>query len=100
MRNALKFYFDVCGHAPFPMDMLTMDECFPTTVVDGLAIVNSMTPLSGFPPPEKTASELPKRKINLTVITTDRYWQPKIAHWNKRGWTVGVIREELNERVI
>ena len=99
MTQAFKYDFDVHGGDPFPMEMLAMDGCYPTTVVDGRTILDSMKPPQGqLPLLEDKAPDQPQFKINLTVVTTDSYWQPKVAHWNKFGWKVGAIRTERNER--
>lgn len=94
MIQAFKYNFDVHGRSAFPMLMLSMEGCFPTTVVDGDRIRESFFPA---PLPVGQTQREPV-KVNLTIITTDHYWQPKIEHWNSQGWTVGAIRTEPNWR--
>lgn len=98
MSSAFKYNFNVHGKTPFPMAMLSMEGCFPTTVVDGVNILDTLKPIETAPLLDATPPERGTTTINLTIITTDRYWQPKIEWWNKQGWTVGATRTELNER--
>lgn len=98
MSQAFKYTFDVHGRGLFPVEMLTMEGCYPTTVVDGRAILDSIMKLPEHVPLLEDKTPELQFKINLTILTTDHYWQPKIAHWNKFGWTVGTIRTEYNER--
>lgn len=101
MNYAFKYNFDVHGKTPFPMLMLGMEGCFPTTVADGDRIMASYSLAHAhLPLLENKAPEREPVKLNLTIITTDRYWQPKIAHWNKFGWTVGATRTEYNKRTV
>lgn len=98
MRSAFKYSFNVHGKTMFPVAMLSMEGCFPTTVADCERMVDSfMLPLPSMPLLEDRPPEQEPSIINLTIITTDRYWQPKIDHWNKQGWTVGATRTECNE---
>jgi len=101
VSSAFKYSFNVYGKTPFPVAMLSMEGCFPTTVADGDRIMASYSPAHDhLPLLEDKAPEREPVTINLTIITTDRYWQPKIDHWNKQGWTVGATRTEYNERTI
>jgi len=98
---AFKYSFDVYGKTPFPMLMLSMEGCFPSTAADGAGIMESNSPAHDhLPLLEDKVLEREQSRLNLTIITTDRAWQPKIGHWNKFGWTVGTIRTEYNERTI
>lgn len=101
MSSAFKYNFNVYGKTPFPVVMLSMEGCFPTTVADGGRIMASHSSANDYLPLlENKAPEREPVTVNLTIITTDRNWQPKIDHWNKQGWTVGVTRAEYNEKVI
>ena len=98
MSLAFKYSFNVHGKTPFPMVMLSMEGCFPTTVADSVCLLDTFKPLDAAPLFETPTPERETDIINLTIITTDRHWQPRIDHWNKRGWRVGTTRAELNER--
>jgi hypothetical protein len=101
VSSAFKYSFNVHGKVPFPLPMLSMEGCFPTTVADCARMVESfMLPAPLMPLLEDQPPEQEPFIINLTIITTDRYWQPKIEWWNKQGWTVGATRIEYNERTI
>lgn len=85
---AYKYSFTVKVRDSFPMDMLSMDKCFPSTKDDGNKIVSTYLP---FLPP--LSSENPWRvEVSMSTLSDDSAWQPSIGHWNKRGCSIGTIR--------
>lgn len=98
MAQAYKHTFTTTGKTPFPIEMLTYDQCFPHTKQDAITIYKKKEmpaeyerDLLGLVPgtfpllEEKTPPE-ESSTIELTTINTDPNWQPSIAHWNKHGW--------------
>jgi hypothetical protein len=67
--------YDVIGPAPFPIDMLRHDECWPTTSEDAVMV--------------QTASVRDSVSINKRFrisITSGR--EPTPSRWGKFGWGV------------
>lgn len=63
------------GTKPFPLEMLTKDECYPSTTSDILAIIKSVR-----------KEDPPETEYEVTVARThgDKVWQ--IDTWRRYGY--------------
>jgi len=87
---AYKYGFTVKVRNQFPMNMLSMDRCHPSTPRDANEIISTFLP---FLPP--LSPDNPWRvEVSLSTTSEDKDWQPAIGHWNQRGCSVGAVRRE------
>lgn len=87
---AYKYGFTVKVRQQFPMKMLVMDRCFPSSNEDANKILSTYLPF--LPPlPQDTPWRV---EISLSTTSEDKEWQPSVGHWNQSGCSVGAIRRE------
>lgn len=71
--------FSVSGPAPFPVDMLRYDGCYPSTQDDTARLARAFR------------SPFSDMTIHLSTINDQRRWSPTVARWNSFGWFVNAI---------
>lgn len=71
------------GAAPFPIDMLRYDGCYPATEADSAAITRSFFPIDMLGRDDQRG-----RHITLEKHSTRRRWEPTYGRWNSFLWHV------------
>ena len=71
--------FEVEGSGDFPMDMLRYDRCYPAR--EGTDSANLCAS-------RYRRSRLPRRKIMLRRLVTNRHAMPTSVRWESFGWWI------------
>ncbi len=77
--------------APFPIDMLRYDHCYPDSETDSHMIQRSITHEG-----EDSTGYIDK----ITMVRLDRYrtWEPNLGRWESFGWSFD-FRSKTVEKV-
>ncbi len=78
MTKAREWTYTVKGFAPFPVDMLRYDGCFPRTSEDSVAIGTALAGRTD-----------PRRVFEIRLHSP--YHEPTIGRWQSFGWIVGEV---------
>ena len=70
-------FFTVWGTAPFPIDMLRYDCCWPATAADSLAIERSVV--------NRDSQSV---VVRLMSRIHRRHWRPATDRWRTFGWRI------------